>query len=189
MLTSCAIRSTRVTSTSVSGAASPRIVVRVTPSAKRRTTNSSTYCPSCSGSTAPDTTTSVTRSRHAPRRTLGSSASSGKVVIASTAACTSSVARAMSQPGSNSSEIDARPSVDCASVLSTPSTLNNAGSRICTIALSTSAGPAPSQTTLTVTLSTTTSGKNCARILGKAKKPSDTNTTKSRFAAVLCRVK
>jgi hypothetical protein len=40
-----------------------------------------------------------------------------------------------------------------------------------------------------VTLSTTTSGKNCARMFGTAAKPATTISTSSRFAAVRWRVK
>ena len=177
------------TSITVRGAATPRIVVRVTPSAKSRVTNSSAKRPSCSASSGPLMTTSVTRSRQAPRRTFGSSASSGSVEIASTEVCTSSAARAMSQPGSKSIVIEARPSVDRASVLSTPSTLSKTGSSTCTMALSTSSAPAPSQFTDTVTLSMITSGKNCARICGAAEKPAMIRMTRRRFAAVPWRTK
>ena len=177
------------TSTMVSGAATPRIVVRVTPTSNSRATNSSAKSPSCSGPIAPVITTSVTRSRQAPRRTTGSSASSGKVAIKSTAVCTSSAAWAISQPGSNSSLTEALPSRLVADELSTPSTNRSAGSITWTIPASTSSGPAPSQETLTVTSSTMTSGKNCARMLGIATTPRANRTTKRRFAAVRCRVK
>ncbi len=177
------------TSTTVSGAAMPRIVVRVTPAANRRVTNSSAKRPSWSVPTGPVITTSVTRSRQAPRRTSGSSASSGRFEIVSTAACTSSAARPMSQPGSNSSSTSARPSRDTEVVLSTPSTAISTGSRSCTMALSTSSAPAPSQATLTETLLTITSGKNCARIRGKAAMPAAISTTSSRLAAVPWRTK
>ena len=165
------------------------MVARVTPLAKRRFTNSSANSPSCSTPMGPVITTSVTRSRHVPRRTRGSSASSGNVLIASTTPCTSSAARDMSQPGSKSNVTDALPSRETARELCTPSTPNNAGSTTCTIAASTSSAPAPCQPTETVTLSTTTSGKNCARILGSDAAPNTSITTNNKFAAVLCRVK
>ncbi len=188
-LTSLRIRAAGLTSTTVSGSATPRIVTRVTPAAKRRAVNSSANRPSCSASTGPEITTSVTRSRQMPRRTCGSSAASGSSPIPSTAACTSASARAMSQPGSKSTAIRALPSEEVASVASTPSTPTIAGSRSCTIARSTSSAPAPSQVTETSTCSTITSGKNCARIRGTAAIPAASSTTSSRFAAVRCRAK
>ena len=171
-------------STMVSGAASPRIVVRVTPTSKSRPVNSSAKRPSCSTPTGPVMTTSVTLSLQALRLTFGSSASSGRFVTVSTADCTSAAARAMSQPGSKSSRIEARPSRAVELDSTTPSTAMIVGSRIWMMPLSTSSAPAPSQVTETVTLSTITSGKNWARMFGKDTKPSVTRTTRRRFAAV-----
>ena len=184
METSNAIRLADGTSITVCGAAMPRMAVRVTPTANRRVMNSSANRPNWSGPIGPVITTSVTRSRHTPRRTVGSSASPGSVVIASTATRTSSTARAMSQPGSNSNRMRALPSVDVDSVFSTPSTASIAGSSTCTIAASTSSGPAPSHATRTLTVSRMTSGKNCARMLGIATAPSASKITSSRLASV-----
>ena len=122
------------TSTTVRGASTPRMVERVTPAPNSRTTNSSAYLLSRFTDTGPVMTTSVTRSRHALRRTSGSSASSGRPDVASTAARTSSVPRFMSHPGSNSSVILALPSLDWDEVDSTPSTASSAGSSSWTIA-------------------------------------------------------
>ena len=163
--------------------------MRVTPRANKRTTSSSAKSPSCWGPTGPVTTTSVTRSRQAPRRTVGSSASSGNVVTASTAVWTSSAARPMSQPASNSSLMDADPSRDSEDELSTPSTARRTGSKTCTMPASTSSAPAPSHTARTVTLSMITSGKNCARILGTATIPATSISSSNRLADVRWRTK
>ena len=173
----------------VEPAATPRIVVRVTPAAKSLVTNSSANRANCATPTGPEITTSVTRSRQTPRVTFGSSASSGNwLATESTAIWASSVPRAISQPGSNSMVIRAEPSEEVAEVLFTPSIPSNAGSTTCTIARSTSSGPAPSHRTLTVTRSIITSGKNCARICGKETAPATSIISKKRFAAVRCRV-
>ncbi len=132
---------------------------------------------------------SVTRSRQAPRRIAGSSASTGRVVTVSTAACTSSAARPMSHPGSNSSAMTATASRLVALLFSTPSIARSTGSSTWTTPASMSSGLAPSQVTETLTLSTTTSGKNCARICGAAAMPRISITTISRLAAVGWRVK
>jgi hypothetical protein len=186
---SCRIREADGTSTTTSGAATPWIVARVTPASNRRATNSSANRPSCSGATGPVMTTSVTRSHHAPRRTVGVSASSGRSVTLSMATCTSSAARDMSQPGSNSISMDARPSRLVAEVAATPGTATSTGSSTATMAASTSSAPAPSQRTSMSISSEITSGKNCARICGKAVSPAASIRTSSRFAAVRCRVK
>ena len=134
-------------------------------------------------------TTSVTRSYQTLRSITGSSISSGRLVTESTAVCTSSPARAMSQPGSNSRRITARPSNEVLVVPSTPGTARSAGSSTWTIPASTSSAPAFSHTVFTVTLSRMTSGKNCARMLGMATRPDSSSRTSSRFATVPWRVK
>ena len=123
IVTSCFIIERLSTSTIVEPEATPLSVLRVTPAAKSRVTNSSENRASCLIPTGPVITTSVTRSLHNPRLTLGSSASLGNcAATASTAICASSVPRAMSQPGSNSIRIFAEPSDDVAIVFVTPST-------------------------------------------------------------------
>ncbi len=189
MVMSWRIRSSVRTSTTVCGAATPRIVVRVTPSAKSRWLNSSAKRASWSTPTGPEITTSVTRSRQTLRVTSGGSASSGRVVTPSTAACTSAAARSMSQPGSNSSSIRARPSEARLEAEDRPSTAISAGSTGSITARSTSSGPAPSQSMSTSIASTTTSGKYCARICGSAARPKTTSRTRTRLAAVAWRVK
>ena len=189
MVTSFRISEAEVTSTTVCGAATPRIEVRVTPSVNSRATISSANRASWSTPTGPEITTSVTGSRQAPRVTSGSSASSGSVPTPFAASSISAAARDMSQPGSNSSVIRARPSVERAVLEVTPSTARSAGSSAWTIPVSTSSAPAPSQRTLTVTLSITTSGKNCARIRGSVEIPTAISTTSSRLATVAWRVK
>ena len=189
MLTSLAIRLTLGASTTICVAAMPRMVVRVTPSANSRIVNSSAKLASWSMPTGPVITTSVTRSRQPPRRITGSSASSGRLVTASTAVSTSASARAMSQFGSNSRLMRARPSLASAVVPTTPSTTSRAGSSSCTMAASMSSAPAPSQRTVTLIWSDTTSGKNWVRICGIAATPAASSRISSRFAAVRCRVK
>ena len=81
------------------------------------------------------------------------------------------------------------PSREVLSLSSTPSTASRAGSSTAMIALSTSSAPAPSQVTLTRTSSKIRSGKNCARIFGKAASPAAIIKRSTRLAAVLCRVK
>ncbi len=95
----------------------------------------------------------------------------------------------MSQPGSNSKLMLARPSRDRLLASVTPSIDKSAGSKICTIPSSTSSAPAPCHLTSTAMLSTMTSGKNCDRIRGMLTKPATIKITNKRFAAVLCRVK
>ena len=134
-------------------------------------------------------TTSVTLSDQLPRRTFGSSASRGSVVMESTAVCTSVAARDMSQPGWNSTVMTPKFSRLEADVLSTPSIASISGSSTWMIAASISSAPAPRHSTETVTFAITTSGKNCARMFGTAARPSTTITSSSRFAAVGWRVK
>ncbi len=186
---SCWTRAREGTSTTVSGAAMPWIVVRVTPSRNSRRTSSSAMRPSWPAPTGPVITTSVTRSRQPPRDTSGSSAASGRSLAPSIAASTSAAARAMSQPGSNSISISARPSTDSLSIPATPSTARSAGPRTPTMPSSTASEPAPSQITETSISSETTSGKNCARIRGRAARPRTIISASRRFAAVRWRVK
>ena len=95
----------------------------------------------------------------------------------------------MSQPGSKSTSRDASPSVERVEVSSTPSTACSAGPSTWTTAASTSSAPAPDQATVTPMLSTTTSGKNCARIRGTDAIPAAISTTKRRLDAVRWRAK
>ncbi len=188
-VTSYCTRRIAGTSTETSGEAIPWIETRVIPAAKSRATNSSVNRASCSTATGPETMTFVTRSLQAERLTRASSASAGRVEMPSIASCTSCAARSISVPGSNSSVIWARPSLARDEVALTPSTAIRTGSTICTMAASTSAEPAPGQGTVTETLSTTISGKNCACIRGTATSPAASISTSSRFAAVRWRVK
>ena len=121
------------TSITTCGAAMPWIEVLVTPALNNRRTNSSAIRPSCVTPMGPEITTSVTRSLQLPRKIMGSSASSGSVEMPSSAVSTSAFARDISQSGSNSSDIRARPSVDRLLVLDTPSTANRAGSKTFTM--------------------------------------------------------
>ena len=90
----------------------------------------------------------------------------------------------MSQSGSNCSVRLAAPSRATEDVLSTPSTASSAGSSTATIWRSTSSGPAPVQATDTVTVSITTSGKNCWRIDRPPQTPASSISAISRLAAV-----
>ena len=121
------------TSITTCGAAMPWIEVFVTPALNNRRANSSAIRPSCVTPMGPEITTSVTRSLQLPRKMTGSSASSGSVEIPSSAVSTSAFARDISQSGSNSNEMRARPSVDRLLALDTPSTANKAGSRTFTM--------------------------------------------------------
>ena len=184
MVTSLRISEAEVTSTTVCGAATPRIVVRVTPSANSRATNSSANRASWS---TPDRA----GDHHIGHRVAPGAAAHVRVfgVVGqgadrrSTASSTSSAARAMSQPGSNSSVIRARPSVERAVLEVDPldgqqrrfQHLHDAGVDV----LGPGAVPARRET---VTLSMTTSGKNCARIRGRVATPTAISTTSSRLA-------
>ena len=148
------------TDTTVSGAAKPLIVVRVTPAVKSLITNSSANKPNWSTATGPEITTSVTRSLHRPRIIVGSSLSCGREVTLSNAVSTSTFALPMSQLGSNSRDIRALPSFDVLLAPLTPSTPSKTGSKTLTMAESTSSAPAPCQTTLIFMLSIMMSGKN-----------------------------
>ena len=120
---------------------------------------------------------------------MGSSLSCGKEVTLSKAVSTSAFALAISQSGSNSRDIRARPSFDVLFAPLTPSTPSKTGSKTRTMAASTSSAPAPCQTILKFMLSIIISGKNCDRILGNAKSPATIKITKSKLAIVLWRVK
>ena len=165
------------------------MTVCVTPSANKRVTISSAKRPNCSAPTGPVITTSVTRSLQPPLRISGSSALLGRLLVLSSANWTSSRAFSISVPGRNSSVMLARPSNEVERLSVTPSTASKTGSRTCTMAASTSSAPAPSQMTVMSTSSTTTSGKNCARMFGNATRPAPNIKIKNRFAMVRCRVK
>ena len=128
MLISCRIRASEGTSTTTRPAATPWIVVCVTPRANSRVTISSANCPNCSAPTGPEITRSVTLSENPPRRIVGSSASAGKARALFSTICTSRSARSISCPGANASAIRARPSDEVESDAITPATSISAGS-------------------------------------------------------------
>ena len=136
--------------------------------------------------TSPKIASLITLWRLVSSRISGRSASTGKVVIRSTSAFTSSSTALASAPSSSCNTTVPKPSAAVEVISSIPSTDCTCSSILSRIDSSTSSGVAPGYGTETRIMSRLNSGKtSCTRA------PSDTNPamiTKimSRFAATLC---